>query len=107
MSAFCVMLAALVAPMTSAASAAYQPAAENLKAREAFADLGFGVFLHWGLYALHGQGEWYQSVADVDRDEYAKLQGAFNPAAFNAQQSRCLCTDRRKGFARYDLCSEL
>lgn len=77
---------AAVAVSATGVAAEYVPTAENLKARAAFADLGFGVFLHWGLYALPGQGEWYQSSADIDRDEYAKLQGAFNPAAFDARE---------------------
>ena len=80
------LIAALMSLTAGAAFAAYRPTEENLKAREAFADLGLGVFLHWGLYALHGQGEWHQSMADIDRDEYAKLQGAFNPAAFDARE---------------------
>jgi len=64
----------------------YQPSAGNLANRRAFADRRFGIFLHWGLYALLGQGEWYQHNANIDRTEYAKLKGAFNPAAFDARE---------------------
>lgn len=64
----------------------YEPPAENLKARREFAEMRLGVFLHWGLYALHGQGEWYQSARDIDRREYAKLKECFNPAKFDARK---------------------
>lgn len=30
---------------------------ERLAARKAFADLEFGIFLHWGLYSTFAQGE--------------------------------------------------
>ena len=39
------------------AQPSYQPSEENLKAREEFQDNKFGIFLHWGLYAIPG-GEW-------------------------------------------------
>ena len=34
---------------------------ERLLAREAFAERGFGIFVHWGVYAVWGKGEWYLS----------------------------------------------
>lgn len=37
----------------------YQPSEENLKSRQEFADSKFGIFLHWGIYSMFGQGEWY------------------------------------------------
>ena len=78
--------------------AAYVPSAGNLASRKDLAERRFGVFLHWGLYALHGQGEWWQSTGDLDRDEYAKLQGAFNPVAFDA---RAWVKAIKAGGARY------
>ena len=40
------------------AQSSYQPGEENLKAREEFQDNKFGIFLHWGLYAMLATGEW-------------------------------------------------
>ena len=40
------------------AQPAYKPSEENLKAREEFQDNKFGIFLHWGLYAMLATGEW-------------------------------------------------
>lgn len=64
----------------------YVPSADNLRARREFAEMRLGVFLHWGLYALHGQGEWFQSSRDIDRLEYAKLKDCFNPVKFDARK---------------------
>lgn len=69
----------------AAAQSGYVPTPENLAARRQFADDRFGIFLHWGLYALLGQGEWVMTNQDIHFREYEKLAGAFNPAAFDAR----------------------
>lgn len=68
-----------------ASEAPYTPSAENLAARAHFADSKFGIFLHWGLYSLFAQGEWYLQNADIDKNEYAKAMDAFYPHAFDAR----------------------
>ena len=45
----------------------YTPSAENLKARAEFQDAKFGIFLHWGIYSIFAQGEWYMQDAGIDR----------------------------------------
>lgn len=82
----------------AAAQPGYVPAPENLAARERFADGRFGIFIHWGLYALLGQGEWVMTNLDIDHNEYAKLAGAFSPAHFDA---RAWVTAFREAGARY------
>src|SRR5260370_9179439 len=36
----------------------YTPTAENLKARTWVQDAKFGLFIHWGVYSVLGDGEW-------------------------------------------------
>jgi alpha-L-fucosidase len=36
-------------------------------------DAKFGMFIHWGLYAGPGQGEWYMHNAAIPPDQYRKL----------------------------------
>lgn len=36
----------------------YTPTAQNLEAREWFQDAKFGLFIHWGVYSILGDGEW-------------------------------------------------
>lgn len=65
---------------------AYVPAEENLKARQEFADSKLGIFIHWGIYSMFAQGEWYMTNANLDRNEYAKAASAFYPIRFDAGQ---------------------
>lgn len=64
----------------------YVPAPENLEARQHFSDSRFGIFLHWGLYSLFAQGEWFMQNEGIDKTEYAKAARAFYPHNFNARK---------------------
>jgi alpha-L-fucosidase len=44
----------------------------------------FGLFIHFGLYAIPGRGEWVQWNEQIPVEEYAKLADQFNPTNFNA-----------------------
>jgi len=56
----------------------------------------FGMFIHWGLYAIPagqwqgkkipGIGEWIMEKAKIPVPEYEKLAGQFNPVKFDAEQ---------------------
>ena len=65
----------------------YIPTPENIKARQEFQDNKFGIFLHWGIYSMTAQGEWYMNTHNINRDEYAKLASGFYPSRFNAAVS--------------------
>lgn len=64
----------------------YVPAPENLKARQEFADSKLGIFIHWGIYSMFAQGEWYMTNANIDNKEYAKAASAFYPIGFDAKE---------------------
>ena len=64
----------------------YVPTSENLKAREEFQDNKFGIFLHWGIYSMTAQGEWYMNNRNIHWQEYAKLASGFYPSLFDAAQ---------------------
>ena len=63
----------------------YTPSEDNLKARQEFADSKFGIFLHWGLYSMFAQGEWYLSKGHLSHQEYKKSADAFYPHRFDAK----------------------
>lgn len=46
----------------------------------------FGMFIHWGLYAIPANGEWTMFYKDISIDEYAKLAPKFNPVKFDAKE---------------------
>ena len=64
----------------------YVPTPENLKARQEFADSKLGIFIHWGIYSMFAQGEWYMTNANIDKREYAKAASAFYPIGFDAKE---------------------
>ncbi|HET8828902.1 MAG TPA: alpha-L-fucosidase [Pelobium sp.] len=49
-----------------------------------FRDAKFGMFIHWGLYSILGQGEWAMFNKRIDVDEYAKLSEQFTAKKYNA-----------------------
>lgn len=73
--------------------------ASKRDALQSFKESRFGMFIHWGLYAIPGGiwngkkmeemgvpnvAEWIQLVAKIPRNEYAKLASQFNPVRFDA-----------------------
>ncbi len=64
----------------------YKPSIENLKAREWFEDAKFGMFIHWGVYSVLGDGEWVMNNQNISVSEYEKLPTFFNPIDFDANK---------------------
>lgn len=83
-------LSRLIAPLLllmggAVAASAYTPTEAIRQSQQEFAADRFGIFIHWGIYSLYGQGEWYLN-AGLDEKEYAKAAKAFYPAGFNAEE---------------------
>ena len=59
-------------------------------------DARFGMFIHWGLYAVpageykgekvEGIGEWIMNSLNIPIDEYEKFASGFNPVKFDADE---------------------
>ena len=71
---------------TGSAQTGYQPSASNLAAREWFQDARFGLFIHWGVYSVLGDGEWVMNNRKIPAADYEKLPAFFNPTEFDAAQ---------------------
>lgn len=71
---------------TIAYSQPYQPSEENKKNREWFQDARFGMFIHWGVYSVLGDGEWVMNNQQIPIKVYEKLPAFFNPTEFNAAE---------------------
>lgn len=67
-------------------AAPYQPAPANLAARKWFQDARFGLFIHWGVYSVLGNGEWVMNNTKMSVADYEKLPPQFNPAKYDAAQ---------------------
>jgi alpha-L-fucosidase len=61
----------------------YQPTAENLKNREWFQNAKFGLFIHWGVYSVLGDGEWVMNNQQIPIKAYEKIPGFFNPTQYD------------------------
>ncbi len=61
----------------------YKPSDENLRAREWFQDAKFGMFIHWGVYSILGDGEWVMNNQRIDKETYSKLPAFFNPIGYD------------------------
>lgn len=51
-----------------------------------FMEARLGMFIHWGLYALLGRGEWVMYLEGIPKDEYAKLAESFRAEKFDAEE---------------------
>jgi alpha-L-fucosidase len=49
----------------------------------AWREARFGLFLHWGVFAIPARGEWVQWNEQIPVEEYAKLADQFKPANFD------------------------
>jgi len=63
--------------------AQYKPSSENLKNREWFQEARFGLFIHWGVYSVLGDGEWAMNNQQIPIAAYEKVPSFFNPTEFN------------------------
>jgi alpha-L-fucosidase len=73
----------LLAVTITGVGQSYQPSPENLKSREWFQDAKFGLFIHWGVYSVLGDGEWVMNQQRIPIKTYEKLPSFFNPTEFN------------------------
>lgn len=113
MKALFLSLSIFVALSVCAQTPSYIPTEENLKARQAFQDDKFGIFLHWGLYSMLATGEWTMTNNNLNYKEYAKLAGGFYPSRFDAAEwvsaikasgakYICFTTRHHEGFSMFD-----
>ncbi len=80
------VLLLLLTGITASAQVNYVPLAENLKAREWFQDAKFGMFIHWGVYSILGDGEWVMNNQKIDKQTYQKLPAFFNPINYDPKE---------------------
>ena len=115
--------AAIAAPVASSSAATNTGSAAPVAAgkgverfgdgRDWFLEKRFGMFVHWGLYAIPGWHEQHQWRAHVPRAEYVKLAQQWNPTKFDpnqwldlmqeaGMQHVCLTTKHHDGFCLWD-----
>jgi alpha-L-fucosidase len=81
---------------TSLACAQWAPLVTDANAAQRIAwwrEARVGMFIHWGVYAIPGRGEWVQWNEQIPVDTYAKLADQFNPQHFDANAWAQLAKD--------------
>jgi alpha-L-fucosidase len=117
------LLGCLLALPRAQAPAPTAPDPMKEKRLEWFREAKYGLFIHWGLYAIPagewkskripGIGEWIMNRARIPVAEYEQLAKQFNPVKFNADEWVQLAIDagmkyivitskHHDGFALYD-----
>lgn len=46
----------------------------------------FGMFIHWGLYAIPARGEWVRSVEEMPEEEYLPFFDEFDPVDYDPKK---------------------
>ena len=62
-----------------------------LKRTEWFRQARFGMFIHWGLYAIPARGEWVRSSEHITVEKYQKYFDEFNPKDYNPKEWARIC----------------
>ncbi|TCS82621.1 alpha-L-fucosidase [Muricomes intestini] len=53
------------------------------KRMEWYTNARFGMFIHWGLYAIPARGEWVRSTEEIPKEDYMQYFEEFDPADYN------------------------
>ncbi len=88
----CLILLSLI--MATRTFAQPETLAEHEARMQWWREARFGLFIHWGLYAIpagewNGKteyGEWIRTSAQIPLEEYDKFVQQFNPTKFNAEE---------------------
>ncbi len=86
---------------------------EREKRIEWFRNARFGMFIHWGLYAIPARGEWVKSTERISTKDYEPYFREFNPVRYNPKEwAKCakeagmkytvLTTKHHDGFCLFD-----
>ena len=76
----------LIIIVSNLTTAQYKPSKENLEARKWFEDAKFGLFIHWGVYSILGDGEWVMNNQNISIKEYENLPKFFNPTKYDPEK---------------------
>jgi alpha-L-fucosidase len=115
-------LAVGIAPLLATANKSFPPLSQDFSrapirrfgdGRDWFFEKRFGMFIHWGLYAIPGWHEQHQWRGRIERKEYVKLAQQWNPVKLKPDQWLdlmeaagmkyiCVTTKHHDGFCLWD-----
>ena len=81
-----ILLLALLYSYILPAQLNYTATGENLASRKTFGDNKYGMFIHWGLSSVLGNGEWVMNNRRIKIEDYKHYLRVFNPVDFDAEK---------------------
>jgi len=57
-----------------------------MKRTDWFVNDRFGMFIHWGLYAIPARGEWVRSIEKIPVEDYQKYFDTFDPVNYDPKK---------------------
>ena len=117
--AVCLLFLTLSSFLTNQVTAQTKPSlsketpGQKLKRMQWWKDARFGMFIHWGLYALPARHEWVRNSERITNETYQKYFDEFNPDLFEpkkwAKEAKAagmkyavLTTKHHEGFCLFD-----
>ena len=80
------LLATLAMQNTATAQLKAETAEQKSQRMQWWTDARFGMFIHWGLYALPARHEWVKNNERMTNEQYQKYFEEFNPDLFNPRE---------------------
>jgi alpha-L-fucosidase len=76
----------LLMPLPAQAQLPKETEAQKVQRMKWWTDARFGMFIHWGLYALPARHEWVKSVERMTNEQYQKYFEMFNPDMYDPHE---------------------
>jgi alpha-L-fucosidase len=81
-----VLISLLLLPQLLTAQLPKETEAQKTQRMKWWTDARFGMFIHWGLYALPARHEWVKNYERITNDQYQKYFEMFNPDLYNPKE---------------------
>ncbi|MCK7518509.1 MAG: alpha-L-fucosidase [Ignavibacteriales bacterium] len=98
--AACLFFSAILSIASPASAQAPANAPDRL---QWFREAKFGLFIHWGAYAMTGREEWARQLLQIPREEYRTMALGFDPVAFDPDEWAGLARDAGVEVRRHHL----
>ncbi len=80
------LLAMMATEITASAQLKAETPEQKSKRMAWWTDARFGMFIHWGLYALPARHEWVKNSERMTNEQYQKYFEEFNPDMYNPKE---------------------
>ena len=85
-SVFIVLYLLSATPLFSQNSNDFDFKSDKAEQMQWWTEARFGMFIHWGLYALPARHEWVMSKEQISKKDYEKYVAYFNPDLYNPKE---------------------